>query len=352
MGQHAIPRHDLQPTDETPVSLLADLSTITAVIEATEPPAHLVELVPHPWSVEAAADLITAPIHLGAPVRAASDAWLPRRPRPDAAGAGSGNTGNGTATIDTAGRSAVGDDAMSDAELRTTIEAIIRDGGPAIVFQPVIHLETGRVIGAEALSRFPGPLDTRAWFDAAERLGIGDELELGAVDAALRRLDTVTWERVGWDFVGLNVSTRAVFDPRFLELVARHPAERLVVELTEQNAVPALPILRDHLDRLHDLHVRIAVNGVKATPADIDRVMMIEPGFVKLDVAFTDALVREPGRRAEAAALLDRCRREGVSVIAVGVEAYDELALLRRLGIDAVQGHLFGLPYEVGRTIR
>lgn len=325
MNQHTVLRRDDSRRDDEPISLLADLAEITTRL-ADAPAAADLPLDDQPAPV-VADRLVSLPLHLAVRPIAPTVTAIPRAADP---------------------ASTASDDEVPDDELRARIATIIATGGPTIVFQPIVHVETGCVIGAEALSRFPGPLDPRGWFEAAHRVGLGDELELSAIDAALHRLDAVSWEQVDWNFVGLNVSTRVLFDPRFVEMVEHHPAGRLLVEITEQTAMPELPLLRQHLVRLRELGVRVAVNELRCTTTNFERVMMIEPEFVKLDVDFTAALVREPDRAAEAATLLDTCRRFGVNVVAVGVEHPDELTLLRRLGVDAVQGHLFGLPYAVG----
>lgn len=241
--------------------------------------------------------------------------------------------------------------APADADPRPTtreiLEDIIESGGPKIVFQPIHHLETGQVIGAEALSRFPLGLSTQQWFDEATRLGIGAELELSAVAGIVDRLDEATWGRVGWNFVGVNISPSLVYDARFSSLIAAYPGHRFMVELTEQSTSIAYTSLRNRLEELRELGMRIAVNSVKCEPTNLVRLLDIAPEVVKLDVSFTAALVREPSRRAIASEILRECIRGGVFVVAVGVEHDDELAILRKLGVDAVQGHLFGHPRSI-----
>ena len=230
---------------------------------------------------------------------------------------------------------------------REILADIIEQGGPQIVFQPIHHLETGQVIGAEALSRFPLGLSTLQWFDEAQRLGFGAELELSAIAAAVDRLDEATWGRIGWNFVGVNVSPGLLFDARFSSVIAGYPGDRLMVELTEESTSIAYTSLRNRLEDLRDMGMRIAVNSVKCEPTNLVRLLDIAPEVVKLDVSFTAALVREPGRRAIASEILRECIRGGVFVVAVGVEHDDELAILRKLGVDAVQGHLFGQPRSI-----
>lgn len=241
----------------------------------------------------------------------------------------------------------------SDADPRPTTREILLDvidqGGPQIVFQPIHHLESGEVIGAEALSRFPLGLTTHEWFDEAYRLGLGAELELSAVAATVDRLDEATWGRIGWNFVGLNVSPALLFDGRFSTIIAGYPGDRLMVELTEQSTSVAYVALRQRLEELRDMGMRIAVNSVKCEPTNLVRLLDIAPEIIKLDVSFTAALVREPARRALASDILRDCIRAGVFVVAVGVEHDDELAVLRKLGVDAVQGHLFGQPRSIDK---
>lgn len=241
-------------------------------------------------------------------------------------------------------------DAADDDPRPTTREIladIIDQGGPQIVFQPIHHLESGQVIGAEALSRFPLGLSTQQWFDEAARLGMGAELELSAITSAVDRLDEATWGRIGWNFVGVNVSPGLVFDTRFSSVIAGYPGDRLMVELTEQSTSIAYAALRNRLEELREMGMRIAVNSVKCEPTNLVRLMDIAPEVIKLDVSFTAALVREPARRTIATDILRECTRSGVFVVAVGVEHDDELAILRKLGVDAVQGHLFGHPRPI-----
>ncbi len=225
---------------------------------------------------------------------------------------------------------------------RSEIMAVIAGGGPSIVFQPVVHIETSTVIGAEALSRFPGSHGPGYWFQCADELGLGIELELSAAGAACRRLETATWGRGGWDFVGLNVSPSVVVDDRFRDLVAGSVPDRIMIELTEEVGVIGPFAVRSRLDSLRERGVRVAANAIRCTWADVHRTLATEPEILKLGTDFTAALVRDPARHDEARAILDQCRRHGAFVVAVGVEHADELVTLGQLGVDAAQGHVFG----------
>ena len=123
-----------------------------------------------------------------------------------------------------------------------------------------------------------------------------------------------------------------------------------MVEITDQSSLPSYLAMRSRLESLRELDVRIAVDAVRCEATNLMRILDIAPDIIKLGVDFTAALVRRPARRGYATGLLRQCQRNGAFVVAVGVEHEDELSILRRLGVDAVQGHLFGTPRGIETT--
>ncbi|TML12091.1 MAG: EAL domain-containing protein, partial [Actinobacteria bacterium] len=73
----------------------------------------------------------------------------------------------------------------------TRIRSALRPGSPAIVFQPIVNVRTSAVIGAEALARFPDASGPERWFADAASVGLGLELELAAITAALGQLHRI-----------------------------------------------------------------------------------------------------------------------------------------------------------------
>jgi EAL domain-containing protein (putative c-di-GMP-specific phosphodiesterase class I) len=102
-----------------------------------------------------------------------------------------------------------------DQDSATAVERVLASGGPSIVCQPVVELETRTIVGYEALARFAeAPLrPPDVWFAEAASQGLGVELELNAVDAALALLDRLP------DGVHLafNASPATVLTPEFAE---------------------------------------------------------------------------------------------------------------------------------------
>jgi EAL domain-containing protein (putative c-di-GMP-specific phosphodiesterase class I) len=228
------------------------------------------------------------------------------------------------------------------------VQHLIDAGGPAIVFQPTVHLETGKQIGAEALSRFPAEADPRQWFERAAAVGLGADLEMVAARNALTTLDAPTRERLGWEFVGINVSPETLLDPWFEELLGEHIGRHVVLELTSRHDQPAWTMMRTYLDRARELGANIALNALTLQSAELlHRAFEVAPEIIKLDVSYTSTLVDDDRRRGAAEEFLLHCTRRGIFVVGVGVERPHHAEVLRELGVDAAQGYLYGQPQPI-----
>lgn len=222
-------------------------------------------------------------------------------------------------------------------------------GGPSIVYQTITHLETGKVLGAEALSRFPAGSSPRQWFELADAVDLGAELEMSAAVTALTTLDEPTRRLLGWEFVGINLSPQTLRDPRFNALIGGQIGRHVALEFTDQRQQPDWPTLRGHIDRARDLGARIAVNALTAdSDTQMRRLIELAPDIVKLDAGYTAALVENRNNRGQAQEFLLNCTRGGTFVVGVGVEKLADLDILRELGVEAAQGYLFGQPRPIG----
>lgn len=214
-------------------------------------------------------------------------------------------------------------------------------------YQPIVHLEAGVAIGAEAFSRFESgsPLD---WFRAAEATGLGSELESRVVHNILDKRHR--WPK-GWEMVCVNISPERLAEPSMCQLLTSTYGEQLVVELTDQTALPNDVVLRRQLEELRNRGIRIAVSGVRPTEGGLDRVLRIQPEVVKLDVAAVVDIEAGTTTRRHVAELVASCRRAGIFVVAVGVETRAQRDAVQAFGVEAVQGHLYGAPMDLDEAI-
>lgn len=222
------------------------------------------------------------------------------------------------------------------------IQEVLEAGGPRMVFQPIVELGTGRVVGVEALARFPhaGNGAPDGWFADAAEVGLGVELELSAVRAALLELDRFPSDI----YLALNVSPQAVSAPALRDILNNCDGSRVLLELTEQSDVHDYDRLVAALDDLQCLGARLAVDDTGAGFASLQRIINLKPNVIKLDRALVTGIDADPARRALASAMLAFGREIGATVVAEGIENARENTVVRRLGVRYGQGFHLGRP--------
>jgi EAL domain-containing protein (putative c-di-GMP-specific phosphodiesterase class I) len=230
------------------------------------------------------------------------------------------------------------------------IGGVLSGSALRVVFQPIISTESGRLVGAEALSRFeafnpadpPDPPD--AVFAEAATVGLGVELELFAVRMALQAAVALPDDL----YVSLNVSPAALLSPLLTDclLDSRLPLDRVVLEITEHVSVTDYDVLAARADDLRGLGVRLAVDDAGAGFASFRHILRLCPEYIKLDRTLIENISEDPARRALAAAVVLFAFEMGSAVVAEGVETLAELRTAQTLGIDAAQGFLLGRPTD------
>ncbi len=226
------------------------------------------------------------------------------------------------------------------------IRAILDSDHMDIEFQPIFDLLDCRIVSLEALARFwTEPMrPPSAWFAEATGVGLGVELELAAMRAALLRLDEFPADVA----IALNVSPATALDTRFCELLL-DVAERVVIEITEHAQVDDYDALRAALAPLRERGAQLAIDDVGAGFANLRHILRLAPDIVKLDLSLTQEIARDPAREALASSLVGFAGGVGASIVAEGISSDEDLALLRTLGVDYGQG--FHLPQAVGASL-
>ena len=208
------------------------------------------------------------------------------------------------------------------------------------VFQPVVDLVSGHLIGYEALARF-SPSSERspeAWFAQAHGCGLGPELDAAAIRAAL--------EPVGRPIethLALNVSPSALTSEAVTNALPSN-LEGLVIEITEHEFVPDDETLAGALRELRDRGARIAIDDAGAGHAGLKQMMRVRPDIVKLDRDLIKRIHADPARMALVESFVRFAGRIGATVCAEGIESLDDLAVLSDLDVQWGQGFVLGRP--------
>jgi EAL domain-containing protein (putative c-di-GMP-specific phosphodiesterase class I) len=227
-------------------------------------------------------------------------------------------------------------------QLRDDIMRLIENEGVDVAYQPILDVRGEHCLGIEALARFPEPFGAPDLTLAASRtVGLSLELE--------RQVVTQAWKMIPLlapgQFLALNVSPDAL-----LELAHRAnlrddlPLGQVVVEITEHAVIDCYAELHAELMPLRERGLRIAVDDAGAGYASLRHVLELRPDFIKVDRSLIHGIADDHARRVAVSAFLSLALDIGSLVIGEGVERPVDLAVVRELGLHAVQGFLLAQP--------
>ncbi|EAQ05979.1 putative diguanylate phosphodiesterase (EAL domain) with GAF sensor [Yoonia vestfoldensis SKA53] len=219
---------------------------------------------------------------------------------------------------------------------------IISDRSFQNVYQSIVDLTTGKNVGLEALTRFEDVLfvSPDSVFREAERCGLKSELEIAVLHEPIKR----THEMSGDCYVSINVSPVTVATKAFKDLVATAATDHLVIELNEADTVDSYFALNDHLNRIRELGISLAIDDVGSGYANFRHILELSPEILKLDISLIRDIDTNRKKQALAAAITAYADEFGSKIIAEGVETEAELQILRKLGISLIQGYLLSKP--------
>jgi EAL domain-containing protein (putative c-di-GMP-specific phosphodiesterase class I) len=234
-------------------------------------------------------------------------------------------------------------------------EAIERDQ-VRIGYQPIVDLQSGTVIGLEALARWMHPLrgliQPTEFIPIAEESGLIVELWRRVVETACR--NAMTWQRLRPDGpplrIGVNISPSHLQQPDLAQQVAKlleasgcDPSS-MTLEITEnallQDANAALHSIR----ALKDLGVHLAIDDFGTGYSALSYLRRFPVDSIKVDRSFIRELPDDRGAVAIVKAICTLGHALEMDVVVEGVERTDQLACVRSLGADHAQGYYFARP--------
>lgn len=221
------------------------------------------------------------------------------------------------------------------------------------VFQPIVSLQTGHILGYEALSRGPAgtvyesPVNL---FTAAEEFDCLLELESVCHSRAINKAVPA----LGENYLFLNVSPillNSVNRSNGLiqdDLLKQHlQYSHVVVELTERNNIEDYKSLLEELEPYREQGFMIAIDDAGAGYSSLQAIAEVKPEFVKMDLSLVRDVDKDPTKLALVEAFVDFAYKINARIIAEGIETEEELQTLIKLGCDYGQGFLLARPGEI-----
>ncbi|WP_143448243.1 bifunctional diguanylate cyclase/phosphodiesterase [Kineosporia sp. A_224] len=229
-----------------------------------------------------------------------------------------------------------------------------------LAYQPIVRLDTGEVVGCEALLRWAhpvrGPVPPGDFIPVAEATGTICDLDWFALTTAVQTLATTTEPPAGLLRLGVNVTGADLRRPGYADTVlalletAGLAPERLVLEVTESILGDDQPVAVAALSRLREGGVRIAIDDFGTGYSSLGRIGSLPIDIIKIDRLFV--ATQESSRGALLAAVVALAQALGADVVAEGIETRDQAQLVLDTGCVVGQGYLLGRPGAFDDVLR
>ncbi|MGE0751528.1 MAG: EAL domain-containing protein [Variibacter sp.] len=236
------------------------------------------------------------------------------------------------------------------------LDEALAAGWLELYYQPKLEPRSLRLCGAEALIRMRHP--TWGLVQPARFVPPPGDSRLIALSEFVVTRAASDWEAFAAQSmpieIAINLPLTVLQEPRFVDLIRDHmprnPKFRgFIVEINEAEAIEDLQLAQEIALELKLIGVGIAIDDVTSngfTRAALDALPFAE---FKADRSLVDGASGDPLKRAACQTIIDLAQRCGVRTVAEGVETREDLALIREMGFDMVQGFICARAMEPRR---
>jgi predicted signal transduction protein with EAL and GGDEF domain len=250
--------------------------------------------------------------------------------------------------------------AVDQLRLETDLRRAVERQELQLHYQPIIQVSTGAISGFEALARWRHP--ERGWVSPAEFIPLAEETGL-IVPLGEWVLRTACRQMRAWLdelspdsplVMSVNISGRQITRHRLGPTIAEVlratglPARCLKLEITESVLMENAEAARELLEALRELNVELYIDDFGTGYSSLSYLQRFPLDALKIDRSFVSGMGSRGEHLEIVRTIIALARVLGMAVVAEGVETREQLATLKMLGCDFVQGYLFARPMDAG----
>jgi diguanylate cyclase (GGDEF)-like protein len=229
------------------------------------------------------------------------------------------------------------------------VQRALRDGRLVFAYQPVVAAGSGAVDFDECLLRMIGEdgkiVPAGDFVAAVEQLGFIRQIDQYVLDKAVREVAEHPGVTLGFNISGLTATDR-VWLRSIMALLKDRPevASRLIVEITETSALHDIAESARFVRTLRDLGCRVALDDFGAGFTSLRHLQQLPVDTVKIDGSFVRNVASNSENQLFLRHLVGLAKGLDLTIVAEWVEKAEDAAILRREGVDYLQGYFFGAP--------
>jgi diguanylate cyclase (GGDEF)-like protein/PAS domain S-box-containing protein len=247
-------------------------------------------------------------------------------------------------------------EALDRLELEADLRHALERAEFTLLYQPIVSLEAGQIVGMEALIRWKHPrrglLYPSQFIPLAEETGLIVPLGEWVVTEGCRQ--AAEWD-VRWRLAtplnfAVNVSGQQLHDPSIVGVVQRALTESglrpssLVLEITESVLMQRTETMLERLTQLKAVGVRLAIDDFGTGYSSLSYLQRFPIDILKIAKSFVDDVGRERSQPVLARAIIALAETLGLRTVAEGIEVQEQWQALRGLGCELGQGYFFARP--------
>jgi len=240
--------------------------------------------------------------------------------------------------------------AKEQMRVESELRMALREGQLELHYQPKVSLRSGRIVGAEALIRWRHPergmISPGVFIPVAEETGLIMDIGAWVMEEACRQIRAWKDEGLSMPPIAVNLSARQ-FDrklpSRMLAVLDKHGVlpEQLMLEITESLLVRGTENVIGIMNELVAMGLALALDDFGTGYSSLAYLKKFPISTLKIDRSFVIGLPHEQNDCAIARAIVTMAQQLRQEIVAEGVETPEQMAFLRELGCDQLQGYLF-----------
>jgi diguanylate cyclase (GGDEF)-like protein/PAS domain S-box-containing protein len=229
-----------------------------------------------------------------------------------------------------------------------------------LLYQPQVNIETGEIVGFEALIRWNHPelgiIHPNKFIPIGEKTGLIIPISEWVFENACRQ--NKEWQEKCGIYVpmAVNLSPKQLIDSDLVNVVSEILKKTglspcfLELEITESALLEEIDIIRDTLVELSKMGVRITIDDFGTRYSSLNYLKQLPINRVKIDISFVQGITVNHKDEAIINAIIDLARKLDIDILAEGVETFPQMNFLRNLSCNIIQGFYLYRPMDPGRV--